>query len=85
MARQNFIEAAQDDFDRGGRDFIDRTSGKRYRLVRFDPTLSEDPRGDTGVELFYVTDDDWLVYLKPVGATGRSRTVNLGTVGAVKG
>ncbi len=43
----------------------------------------EDPK-DSAIELFYVTDDGWIVYLRPRGSRGRSRTVTLGSVGAVK-
>ena len=42
IARQNFIAADVGDFDRNGKDFVDRASGKRYRLVKFDPTMSGD-------------------------------------------
>jgi hypothetical protein len=44
--------------------------------------LSGDPP-DTGVEVFFVS-DGWLVYLKPVGAAGRSQTVEMGSVGAIR-
>jgi hypothetical protein len=82
IARQAFFEANADDFDQDGKDWIDPATGKRYRLVRFDPTLSGDPP-DIGVEVFFGS-DGWLVYLKPVGAAGRSQTVEMGSVGAIR-
>ncbi len=82
ISRQHFLEANAEDFDHEGKDWVDRATGKRYRLVMSDPTLSEHPT-DTGAELFFVS-GEWLVYLRPRGATGRSRSVAVGSVGLMK-
>ncbi len=79
MARRNFTEATAEDFLTEGRYATDKVTGTRYRIVRFDPALSEDPTA-TGVTVFYVA-DGWLVYLRPVDATSRTRSVEMGTVG----
>ena len=54
ISRQHFLEANAEDFDHEGKDWVDRATGKRYRLVMSDPTLSEHPT-DTGAELFFVS------------------------------
>ena len=72
QARQHFIEVDADDFRQEGKDFIDK-EGKTYRIVLSDPTVSDDPR-DSGVELFFVTWDKRLAYLKPRGSEGRTKS-----------
>lgn len=82
VARQHFTEAGAADFDQEGKDWVDRHTGVRHRLVYFDPTLSDDPR-ETGVTTFFVTADEHLVYLRPVGSEGHAKRVVQGTVGVV--
>ena len=43
QARRHFVEKSADDFVKEGRDFVDRSTGKHYRMERSDPTLGEDP------------------------------------------
>ena len=76
QARRHFIEARADDFVKEERDFVDRATGRRYRLERSDPTLGEDPKV-SGVEVFYA-DDGWIAYLKPVGSVGHSKSSEIG-------
>jgi hypothetical protein len=82
VARANFPEAQPEDFEQQGKDWVERATGVRHRIVGFDPSLSEDPR-DTGVTTFFVTEDGHLAYLRPVGVEGRSRSVVQGNVGVV--
>lgn len=82
LARQHFTEAHAEDFKQEGRDWVHRDTGERFRLVGFDPSLSEFPP-DTGVSTFFVTGDGYLVYLRPVDAESRSKTVQRGSVGVV--
>jgi hypothetical protein len=51
QARQHFIEVDVGDFDQVGKDFVDRATGKSYRIALSDPTVSDNPK-DTGIELF---------------------------------
>ena len=37
QARRHFVEAHADDFDRDGRDFVDKATGTRYRLEKIRP------------------------------------------------
>ena len=66
VARASFLEASAEDFTQEGKDWVNRDTGERHRLVLFDPAMSEDPR-DTGVTTFFVTGDGYLAYLRPVG------------------
>jgi hypothetical protein len=82
VARANFTEAQPRDFDQQGKDWVHKTTGERFRIVGFEPAMSENPV-DTGVTMFMVTEDGHLAYLRPVGVEGRSRSVLQGTVGVV--
>ena len=82
VARQHFTEVRAEQYEQEGKDWVDRTTGERFRIVAFDPTLSDFPP-DTGVDRFFVTWDGFMVYLRAVDAVGRSQTVVQGTVGAV--
>jgi hypothetical protein len=84
VARQYFTEVRAEDFDQQRKDWVDRATGEHYRLVGFDPTLSEHP-ADTGVTSFFITGDGYLGYLRPLGSQGRSKTVVMGEVGGVEG
>jgi hypothetical protein len=79
VARANFVESHPEDFVQEGKDWIDR-AGVRHRLVLFDPAMADDPR-DSGVSTFFITEDNHLVYLRPVGVESRGRNV---VVGALK-
>jgi len=83
LAQQNFHEVRPEDFTVDGRVFTDDATGLRYRVVTADPTLQEDPR-DTGIDRFFVTWDGYLVYLRPEDSQGRSKSVVMGSVGAVE-
>ena len=80
QAREHFIEANADDFGQVGKDFIVKVTGKAYRIVLSDPTTSDDPK-DSGIEVFFVTWDQRLAYLKPLGSEGRTRSVPVGNLG----
>ena len=79
QARQHFIEVDADDFRQEGKDFIDK-AGKTFRIALSDPTVSDDPR-DSGVEVFFVTWDQRLAYLKPRGSEGRTKSAFVGNLG----
>ena len=76
-ARESFIEANVDDFDVQGKDFVDKATGKVNRLERSDPSVGGDPR-DSGIEIFFKTWDERLVFLKPRGSEGRVTSVHIG-------
>jgi hypothetical protein len=70
IARQAFFEANADDFDQDGKDWIDPATGKRYRLVRFDPTPQRRPAGYRGGSVLRL---GWLARVPEAGRRGGSQ------------
>lgn len=62
LARRHFPEARREDFLVEGRDWTDKATGLRYRVARYDPLQSLDPK-QSNVSMFVVSDSK-LVFLQ---------------------
>jgi hypothetical protein len=84
VARRHWTEAKRDDFAIDGREWRDRASGEQYRIAKYDPLQSLDPK--TSNISAFLQSDGMLVFLYKVGADDKSvqTRVVLGEVGAYK-
>jgi hypothetical protein len=82
-AARHFVRASEDEYERDGRYWIEKSTGERYVIAKGDPVLASDPR-DTGIEAFIVRDDDCIIFLCTPGHATSVTRVELGSVGVVR-
>jgi hypothetical protein len=84
FSRKHFIEAQENEFivARGGRVWIDKSTGESYRTVAADPAIQSDARA-LAIECFVVTKDKAVTYLRRRGALPPTTSVTIGSSPAI--